>query len=103
MAVRPVHSEGVWLQLIFLTCFFSRSIDLAFANHNKFVMGILLAVLLLVACVSGSAAQAYTIDDSPGLGRTFDGIGGLSGGGVSTAVPSVCTVLMKLSAPSGNL
>ena len=25
----------------------------------------------------------YTLDDSVGLGRMFDGIGGLSGGGVS--------------------
>ena len=27
---------------------------------------------------------AYTLDDSVGSGRTFDGIGGLSGGGVGT-------------------
>ena len=25
----------------------------------------------------------YVVDDTPGLGRRFDGIGGLSGGGVS--------------------
>ena len=25
----------------------------------------------------------YILDDTPGLGRVFDGIGGLSGGGVS--------------------
>lgn len=30
-----------------------------------------------------SADQNYFIDDSGGFGRTFDGIGGLSGGGVS--------------------
>ena len=27
-------------------------------------------------------AHVYTVDDSEGLGRRFDGIGGLSGGGV---------------------
>ena len=38
-------------------------------------------LLLLLGLVSVSLSQ-YTFDDSHGLGRTFDGIGGLSGGGV---------------------
>lgn len=37
--------------------------------------------LLAVAVLSGAAP--YVLDDSHGLGRRFDGIGGLSGGGVS--------------------
>ena len=37
--------------------------------------------------------QSYTIDDSSGLGRRFDGIGGLSGGGVS-----ICTNYRLLKA-----
>lgn len=32
-----------------------------------------------------SADNKYFIDDSGGFGRTFDGIGGLSGGGVRAA------------------
>ena len=37
----------------------------------------------ILVCIS---ASNYSVDDGVGLGRTFDGIGGLSGGGVS----SVC-------------
>ena len=37
-----------------------------------------LFTLLCIFC----ACHAYTIDDSNGVERTFDGIGGLSGGGV---------------------
>ena len=37
---------------------------------------------------------AYTIDDSVGSGRIFDGIGGLSGGGVSTCNPALYTWIM---------
>ena len=36
---------------------------------------------LLLGCAAVCVGQ-YTFDDSHGLGRTFDGIGGLSGGGV---------------------
>ncbi len=45
------------------------------------VAPVLCLTLLYHLCVAD-----YTIDDSYGLGRTFDGIGGLSGGGVSTEV-----------------
>ena len=38
----------------------------------------LLAVLVVVV-----NSTDYVVDDSGGLGRMFDGIGGLSGGGVS--------------------
>lgn len=37
--------------------------------------------LLLLPIISGQFN--YEVDDTPGLGRQFDGIGGLSGGGVS--------------------
>ena len=40
-------------------------------------------IFLLLVLMSGSLSQ-YTFDDSHGLGRTFDGIGGLSGGGVGS-------------------
>ena len=40
-------------------------------------------LLLLTPCVLQSVRAQYVVDDSPGLGRRFDGIGGLSGGGVS--------------------
>ena len=45
----------------------------------------LLALLVAVAVLHAVpiAAQVYVLDDSAGLGRRFDGIGGLSGGGVS--------------------
>ena len=42
-------------------------------------MGVIL-ILEVQRTVSG---HVYMIDDTPGLGRRFDGIGGLSGGGVS--------------------
>ena len=43
----------------------------------------LCCLLLLVALGCGTAANPYILDDTGGLGRVFDGIGGLSGGGVS--------------------
>ena len=46
----------------------------------KYYWRTLAAFLLTLAIVEGD--DTYTLDDSPGLGRLFDGIGGLSGGGV---------------------
>jgi hypothetical protein len=43
-------------------------------------------VSVVLVYFSASSCGAYIIDPSPGLGRQFDGIGGLSGGGVSTKV-----------------
>lgn len=40
------------------------------------------AVLLLL-CALLASSGAYVLDDSDGLGREFDGIGAVSGGGVS--------------------
>ena len=40
-----------------------------------------LLYVLLLPLVLGHA-RVYVVDDSEGLGRRFDGIGGLSGGGV---------------------
>lgn len=41
-------------------------------------------LLLVVVCWSKPTIgdNVYVLDDTPGLGRVFDGIGGLSGGGV---------------------
>ena len=36
-----------------------------------------------LALLAVAVSADYVIDDSGGLGRMFDGIGGLSGGGVS--------------------
>ena len=35
---------------------------------------------------SGAAGRLYLVDDSLGLGREFDGIGAISGGGVYLAL-----------------
>lgn len=40
-------------------------------------------LLFAISCFLGCSAEFYVIDDRNGLGREFDGIGGLSGGGVS--------------------
>lgn len=44
----------------------------------------LLVLLFLPLC----SCQTYYLSDKAGLGRVFDGIGGLSGGGVSAASTS---------------
>ena len=44
---------------------------------------VLLAQFVLTIFLPSSWAVDYPVDDSTGLGRKFDGIGGLSGGGVS--------------------
>lgn len=41
------------------------------------------AVPLLLLCAMLAPGGAYVLDDSDGLGREFDGIGAVSGGGVS--------------------
>lgn len=38
--------------------------------------------LFLLSCIRLCVTQMYVLDDRFGLGRRFDGIGGLSGGGV---------------------
>ena len=49
---------------------------------------VVVAVAGLLSLWQPAGAQIYVLDDSDGLGRRFDGIGGLSGGGVSC-----CTLL----------
>uniref|UniRef100_A0A672JXY2 Galactocerebrosidase n=1 Tax=Sinocyclocheilus grahami TaxID=75366 RepID=A0A672JXY2_SINGR len=41
-------------------------------------------LLFTVSCLLGCSAESYVIDDRIGLGREFDGIGGLSGGGATS-------------------
>ena len=41
------------------------------------------ALLIVLPIIIDDVCAVYVIDDSVGLGRMFDGIGGLSGGGVS--------------------
>ncbi|KAM9354676.1 galactocerebrosidase [Pholidichthys leucotaenia] len=43
-----------------------------------------LAAALLFASLASCAAHSYVLTDDGGLGRVFDGIGGLSGGGATT-------------------
>jgi galactosylceramidase len=44
---------------------------------------VLVLVCVLSLCLCCRAQPTYVVDASVGLGRQFDGIGGLSGGGVS--------------------
>ncbi|KAG9268908.1 galactocerebrosidase-like [Astyanax mexicanus] len=44
----------------------------------------LCTLLLISACFTLTSAEHYSIDDQAGLGRVFDGIGGLSGGGATS-------------------
>ena len=41
------------------------------------------ALLVILSLTIEYVCAVYVIDDSVGLGRMFNGIGGLSGGGVS--------------------
>uniref|UniRef100_A0A673K4C4 Galactocerebrosidase n=1 Tax=Sinocyclocheilus rhinocerous TaxID=307959 RepID=A0A673K4C4_9TELE len=41
-------------------------------------------LLFTISCLLGCSAEFYVIDDRIGLGREFDGIGGLSGGGATS-------------------
>lgn len=43
------------------------------------------AAVPLLLCALLAPGGAYVLDDSDGLGREFDGIGAVSGGGVSGA------------------
>nr|XP_034327074.1 galactocerebrosidase isoform X1 [Crassostrea gigas] len=48
------------------------------------IFAVLLFICNLSLCVDRAASDTYTVDDSSGLGRRFDGIGGLSGGGATS-------------------
>ena len=52
-----------------------------FPHFSVYIMAVLYVLLLLLGCFLICSGQ-YTLDDSHGVGRMFDGIGGLSGGGV---------------------
>lgn len=43
-------------------------------------------IVFLGLCFKSCFSLTYVLTDKEGLGRVFDGIGGLSGGGVSTAL-----------------
>ena len=64
-------------------------------------MAICKAALFALLCVAVSKAGAddsvITIDDAPGMGRMFDGIGGLSGGGVSARLIETAFLLLNTS------
>ena len=51
-------------------------------GHRGSVVVVLSLTVYLGLCLS---SHAYVLDDIAGLGRVFDGVGGLSGGGVSAA------------------
>ena len=50
--------------------------------NNKMACDFAVALSVFCACNLLQASLSYPVDDSAGLGRSFDGIGGLSGGGV---------------------
>ena len=49
------------------------------AGRRRFVFGF----FVVIYCQTFIESGLYTVDISEGLGRRFDGIGGLNGGGVS--------------------
>ncbi len=58
---------------------------------GKGLKTVIVTIVVLVACFA-NGDDTYTLDDSPGLGRMFDGIGGLSGGGVSNKIVLLATL-----------
>jgi len=56
---------------------------LYFGNYCKTLNIMSLEAVNLLAVLVVVVSADYVVDDSGGLGRMFDGIGGLSGGGVS--------------------
>ena len=50
---------------------------------NKRTAALLVPFTLLITAIDHHVRAEYILDDTVGLGRVFDGIGGLSGGGVS--------------------
>lgn len=63
----------------------SLDIALSCGQHTAYCsnMGVLRAYVLLVFVYTCMGQYTYPVDDTPGLGRVFDGIGAISGGGVS--------------------
>lgn len=53
-------------------------------------------VLFLFSFIRLCVTEKYVLDDRLGLGRQFDGIGGLSGGGVGYLCTSTCFLIYLL-------
>ena len=47
--------------------------------------GLKASSVFFLVCWVTVECKTYVLDDTPGLGRVFDGIGGISGGGVRVA------------------
>lgn len=56
---------------------------LAYSRKTMASTPIYLAFVAVCVVATSATATIYSFDDSRGVGRRFDGIGGLSGGGVS--------------------
>lgn len=52
--------------------------------------------LIIILQVMNHVMCDYTLDDTAGLGRRFDGIGAISGGGVSIKVHSVLDLICNI-------
>lgn len=70
-----------------MSCDHKRTHSVATVGENMegtVVLSVLVVSLLLL--FTSAQLLTYDLDDRKGLGRVFDGIGGLSGGGVSVSL-----------------
>lgn len=56
----------------------------------------LVCPLLVLLSLDRCSGQSYPLSDDPQLGREFDGVGGLSGGGVSPGRLARCEAFSSL-------
>lgn len=59
------------------------------------------AAVPLLLCALLAPSGAYVLDDSEGLGREFDGIGAVSGGGVRSGAARGASVPPRPTSPRG--
>ena len=69
---------------------------------NLTVLGLCLwkTWFLWIVCLVSTCLCYYVVDDRAGMGRTFDGIGAISGGGVSFIFITSLGNKLKLGHPS---
>jgi len=53
-------------------------------RHSCLIMLLRWKIIAVVTVLASGGEDTYIFDDSPGLGRMFHGVGGISGGGVSS-------------------
>lgn len=94
---QPYHVTAAFRSLGLAFRVFSTFVAMAFhARLSVFFLGYLFCLCCQETVQAGTPAGQYEVSDDLGIGKRFDGIGGISGGGVRTYHGSTLTYRISL-------